>query len=117
MSTKRHAGNIELYIDQLVLHSFPRGDRQRIGEAIRQELLRQLGEQGIPDALARQDHVARLNAGSVQVEQGGRPERIGMQVAQAVYGSVTGQESRSIGVRSLSPGQTGSMNNSAQTKR
>jgi hypothetical protein len=117
MSTKPHSGNIELYIDQLVLHGFPRGDRHRIGEAIQQELLRQLFEQGIPDTLARQDHVSRLNAGSVQAEQGGGPERIGMQVAQAVYDSVTGHELRGNGDRSLSPGQTSSTNHSAQIKR
>ncbi len=109
MNTKRHVGNIELYIDQLVLHGFPRGDRHRIGEAIRQELLRQFSERGIPDVLTRQDNVPRLNAGSIQAEQGGKPERIGMQVAQAVYGSVGGDQLLNNGTPGLNSGQTRSM--------
>lgn len=94
MSNRQLNGNIELYIDQLVLHDFARADRHRIGEAIRQELLRQLGEHGIPGAIARQHDVSRLIARSVQVEQGGRPERIGAQVGQAIYGSVASERNQ-----------------------
>ena len=112
MSRNRLSGDIELHIDELVLHGFSRGDRHRIGEAIRQELLRQLGEHGIPDVLVLQDHVSRLNAGSIQAQQGGKPERIGMQVARAVYGSVAAQGSRSNDARSVNQGQTGSINES-----
>jgi hypothetical protein len=112
MSRNRHAGSIELYIDQLVLHGFPRADRHRIGEAIRLELLKQLGMRGLPDALARQDPVSRLNAGAIQVQPGGNPENIGMQVAQAVYGSVVGGPSRRNDARSPSRGQAGSIDKS-----
>ena len=89
MSRNRPAKNIELHINELVLHGFPRGEQHRIGESVRQELLRQLSEHGIPDALTLQGNVSRLNAGSIQVRQGSKPERIGRQVAEAVYGSVT----------------------------
>ena len=109
MSKNRHAGDIELHINELVLHDFPRGEQHRIGEAIRQELLRQFNERGIPDALTRQDNVPRLNAGSIHAEQGGKPERIGMQVAQAVYGSVGGDQLPSNGAPGLNPGQARSM--------
>lgn len=112
MSRNRHAGSIELYIDQLVLHGFPRGDRHRIGEAIRRELLRQLGERSLPDALARQDHIPRLNAGAIQAHPGGKPETIGMQVARAVYGSVVGEPPRGNVARSPSRGQAVSIDNS-----
>lgn len=94
MSRNRHAGNIELHINELVLRGFPRGEQHRIGEAVRQELLRQFSERGIPDVLTRQGDVSRLNAGSIQTVQGSKPERIGMQVAQVVYGSMAGEQLR-----------------------
>ncbi len=109
MSRNRQAGNIELHIEELVLHGFPRSQQHRIGEAIRQELLRQFSEGGIPDVLTRQDNISRLNAGSIQVEQGGKPERIGMQVAQAVYSSVGGDQLLNNGTPGLNSGQTRSM--------
>jgi hypothetical protein len=109
MSRNRQAGNIELHIEELVLHGFPRSEQHRIGEAIRQELLRQFSEGGIPDVLTRQDNISRLNAGSIQAEQGGKPERIGMQVAQAVYGSVGGDQLLNNGTPDLNSGQTRSM--------
>jgi hypothetical protein len=91
MSEKIHTGNIELHIDKLLLHGVPRGDRHRIGEAVRQELIRQIGERGIPGVMVKQDiNVPRLNAGSIQTEVGGKPERVGTQVGQAVYRSLTG---------------------------
>lgn len=117
MSKNRHAGNIELHINELVLHGFPHSERHRIGEAIRQELLRQLSERGIPDALTRQGNVSRLNAGSIQTGQGSKPERIGMQVAQVVYGSVAGEQQRANGTRSSNPGHPTSINNGGLIKR
>lgn len=93
MSTNRDGANIELHINELVLHGAARADRYRIGAALQQELLRQLSEQGIAQALQSQGHIARLDAGAIQVSQGGRAESIGRQVAQAVYGSISGQQS------------------------
>lgn len=39
--------NVELHIEQLVLHGFAPSDRYRIGAAIQQELARLLAQQGI----------------------------------------------------------------------
>jgi len=97
MRAQQQAGDIELYIDRLVLHGFPRADRYRIGEAIRQELQRQFGEGGFPAGPNLQDQVPSLNAGIIQAQVGGKPEHIGVQVAQAIYGSVTGQHRRNTG--------------------
>ena len=47
------AGNIELHIEELVLHGFEPGDRHRIGEAIERELARLFAEQGTPPSLAQ----------------------------------------------------------------
>jgi hypothetical protein len=117
MSGNRPAGDIELHINELVLHGFPQGEKHRIGEAVRQELLRQFSERGISDALTRQGNVSSLNAGPIQAGQGSKPEQIGTQVAQVVYGSMAGEQQRGNGTRSLNPGQTNSMHNSGLIKR
>lgn len=99
MNKEPHIANIELHINELVLHGFPRSERHRIGEAVRQELLRQFSEQGIPDSLSVQGNIKRLNAGTIQMGQGSKPERTGKQVAQAVYGSVSGGQSSGYAAR------------------
>lgn len=105
MNKKQQTGNIELHIRELVLYGFLPGERHPIGEAVRQELLRQLTEQGLPQTLIRQARVARLNAGSIQAGQGVKPENIGMQVAQAVYSSVAGGQQPAYGNRASGSGR------------
>lgn len=76
---------IALHIDELVLHGVPAAHRQRVGEALRQELTRLLSEGGLPTSLSAGGAVPRLEAGSVTVRPGAAPEAMGSQVAQAVY--------------------------------
>lgn len=102
MNANKNPANIELHINELVLHGFERGDRYRIGEALQQELLRQLSEQGIAQGFLQQGHARHLDAGAIQIQQGGHAESIGRQVAQAVYASVSGEPSR----RTASAGDT-----------
>jgi hypothetical protein len=78
--------NIELHIEELVLHGFAPGDRHRIGEAVRRELARLLAEQGVPPGLSRGGEVTRQDGGSFRSEAGGKPEATGTGVGQAVYG-------------------------------
>lgn len=104
MNKNQQTEKIDLYVNELVLYGFPRSERHRIGEAVRKELLRQLTEQGIPQALTQQSRVARLNAGSIQAVQGVKPENIGMQVAQAVYGRVAGGQQPAYGNRTSGSG-------------
>ncbi|MEI2579944.1 hypothetical protein [Scytonema sp. PRP1] len=80
--------NIELHIEELVLHGFARQDRYRIGDAIQQELTRLLNEQGVPPSVAGSGEIARLDAGTFEVKAGAKPEAIGVQVAQAIYGGL-----------------------------
>lgn len=78
--------SIELHIEELVLHGFAPGDRYRIGEAVKDELVRLLTEQGVPRTLASDGEVARLDGGAFEVKPGSGAEAIGVQVARAVYG-------------------------------
>ena len=81
--------NIELHIEELVLHGFAPGDRYRIGEAVERELARLFAEQGVPPSLAPGGEVASLDGGAFEVEPGSTAEAIGVQVAQAVYGGLS----------------------------
>ena len=78
--------NIELHIEELVLHGFAPGDRYRIAEGVEQELSRLLADRGVPQSLAQDGEIASVDGGSIEVAQGSRAEAIGAQVAQAVYG-------------------------------
>jgi hypothetical protein len=80
--------NIELHIEELVLHSFPAKDRHLVGEAVQRELTRLLSERGIPSSLSKGGEIARLNGGSFNVKQGSKADVVGRQVAQAVYGGM-----------------------------
>ena len=81
--------NVELHIEELVLHGFAPGDRYRIGEAMERELVRLFSEQSVPPSLAYAWEVATLDAGPFGAAPGAKPGNVGAQVAQAVYGVLT----------------------------
>ena len=62
--------DIELDIDELVLHGFAPGDGDQIGAAIRRELARLFAEQGLPAGLGTGGAVPRLDGGGFQVAAG-----------------------------------------------
>ncbi len=80
--------NIEVYIEELILHGFDPKDRYAIGEAVQRELSRLFTEQGAHPSLSQGHEIARLDAGSFNVKTGARAEAIGTQVAQSVYGGM-----------------------------
>ncbi|HEX8237089.1 MAG TPA: hypothetical protein VF600_14115 [Abditibacteriaceae bacterium] len=77
--------NIELHIEELVLHGFSPSDRIAIGMAVEHELARLFAERGVSSSLAQGGEMARLNAGAFQVAPGARSDTIGTQVAQSVH--------------------------------
>lgn len=78
--------DVELHVDELVLHGFAPRDRAAIGEALRTELARLIGEHGVPAGLAGADGAARLDGGSFRAATGQRPAEVGAAVARAVFG-------------------------------
>ena len=80
--------NIELHIEELVLHGFAPGDRYAIGEAVQRELTRLFAEQGVHPALAKGRQIERVDGGAFHVRRGSRADAIGTQVAQSVYGGL-----------------------------
>ena len=81
--------NVNLRIDELVLHGFPPGDRYPIATALEAELARLIGAQGIPTGLANGGSIAVLDAGSFSIATASRPQQIGTQIAQALFGGLS----------------------------
>jgi hypothetical protein len=83
--------DIELQIDELVLHGFPATDRARIGDAVHAELVRNLEQLGDrAGRLAALDRIGALDAGTFSVTAGAKPQAIGAQIAQSIVGSAAG---------------------------
>lgn len=82
------SGNIDLHIEELVLHGFEPDDRHRIGRVFEHELGRLVAERGAPPSLARSGEVPRLDGGSFEAKPGSGAQAIGVQVARAVYGGL-----------------------------
>jgi len=86
--------DLELHIDELVLHGFGAGDRSAIAQAVEQELARllvtQFAVEGVPLSFAESAEHPRLDAGAFKVAQGANSEAIGSQIAQSVHQGLTG---------------------------
>jgi hypothetical protein len=77
--------NVELSIEELVLHGFEPVDVRRISEAVEHELGRMFVEEGMPSLLAHTGEVARVDGGSFEDGPDLGAEAIGALVARAVY--------------------------------
>jgi hypothetical protein len=82
--------NVELHIEELVLHGFAPGDRYRIGEAVEHELARLLAEQGAPHLFGGNVELAGMDAGEFNLRPNAKSEMIGAQVAHAIYERMKG---------------------------
>ena len=80
--------NIELHIEELLLHGFSPGDQYRIGEAVERELARMFADRGVPQSLAEGGEIASVDGGAFEVAPGSRAEVVGAEVARAVYGGL-----------------------------
>jgi len=80
--------NIELNIEELVLHGFEHGDKHRIAQAIQQELTNMLSKSLNDNSLLRSGEYYRIDAGQFDLQADAKPEQIGSQIATAVYGGL-----------------------------
>ncbi len=81
--------DIELVIDELVLHGFERRDRHAIAQAIQDELTMLLGKAESAQVLGASQEIARIDGGTVQLPQGTPARSVGNHVAQAVYRGIS----------------------------
>lgn len=78
--------DIELHIEELILHGFAPGDGRRIKAVVETELTRLFAEQGVPSSLRQAGDVTRLDCGSFEVAPDASAVTIGTQVAKSLYG-------------------------------
>jgi hypothetical protein len=76
--------NVELHIEELVLHGFTPAE-QRIGAAVERELARLFAEKGVPPALAHSAEVPSLNPTAFELNPHLGAEVVGAQVALSLY--------------------------------
>jgi len=86
VSDAQRASNVQLRIEELVLHGFVPRDRYVIGDAVQQELTRLFVARGVPAQLIERASAARLDAGSFKVSAESKTHTVGAQIAGAVYG-------------------------------
>lgn len=77
--------DIELVIDELVLHGFERRDRHAIAQAIQDELTTLLGKTESDHAFSASQEITRIDGGTVQLPQGTPAWSVGSHLAQAVH--------------------------------
>ena len=75
---------IEVHIEELVLHGFSPRSRWDVAEALQHELRDLLSAQGIPQAW--QAGPERIDARPAGVSAEARPTVIGQQIARAIHG-------------------------------
>lgn len=80
--------NIELNIEELVLHGFERGDKHRIAQAVQQELTNMLSKNLNDNLLIKPGEHYRIDAGQFELQADAKPEQIGAHIASAVYGGL-----------------------------
>ncbi len=74
---------IEVHIEELILHGFAPGTRWDVAEALQSELHTLFIERGIPRAW--QPSPQRIDAGAIQAGPQTKPTATGTQIARAVY--------------------------------
>ncbi|HEX6709750.1 MAG TPA: hypothetical protein VF068_05405 [Rubrobacter sp.] len=77
--------NVELHIEELVLHGFPPDYRHHIGGAVEQEISRLFTEQGVPPSLSRGGNIPRLDAGAFRMSPELGADAVGARVARSLY--------------------------------
>ena len=80
---------VDVHIEELVLHGFAPADRHRIAEGLQRELAGLLAERaGLPSWPERSEF-PHVDGGAIEVAPGSRPETISAQIARTIYGRLT----------------------------
>jgi len=82
--------NLELHIDQLILHDVDSLQRRRIAAAIEQALTQMFAEQGVPRDLSAE--AVTIDSSTIHIHTGASADVIGAQVAQSIYSQIGGNQ-------------------------
>lgn len=83
---RHERANIELQIEELILHDLPYDQRHRVAAAVEEALTRLLAEHGVPSGF--QEGMPSIDVGTVVVSPNLTAESIGVQVAGSIYGQL-----------------------------
>jgi hypothetical protein len=89
-ATHRTFGTVNVRIEKLVLHGFSPSACNPIGEAMQRELRQLFVERGVPPLLENCARIESLDASPFYMARDGKPEVIGAQLAQVIFGSLNG---------------------------
>ena len=81
--------SIELRIDELVLRGADFTARDRIAGALQSDLANMLSEHGLPQDAIAPTARERMAGGTISLRRGASGERIGIEIARAVYGGLS----------------------------
>ena len=98
---------INVRIEELVLHGFAAADRHRIARAVQQELARQLRQSGGPEPAGDPSALAFISGGAFHVPAGAAPGTIGARIGASIYRGLQGQNQRQQSARISKPAPGG----------
>jgi hypothetical protein len=81
--------NLDLRIDELVLHGVASADREQLAAAIAQALTQLFEQRGVPLGLARRGDIDRLGGHAFSMQPGDSAEATGARIAQAIYDTIS----------------------------
>jgi hypothetical protein len=76
---------VEIHIEELVLHGVDVHDRHAVAEALQRELSTLVAGEGVGTLLASPERFERWRPSSITLEPGMRPERLGASLAQTLH--------------------------------
>src|SRR5436190_891343 len=80
--------SIQLRIDELFLHDADFARRERIADAFQSELTNKITEGGLPKHALTTSARERIDGGTISLQRMATAERIGTDIARAVYGGL-----------------------------
>jgi hypothetical protein len=85
--------DIELHIEELVLHGFSNYNKYQIGQAVEREISRLLQEQGLPGTLSRHINFEHIDAGTFTLRPDSKAEIVGNNIANSVFKPLQNEKS------------------------
>lgn len=79
---------IEINIDELVLHGFAPADGRSIGEALELALTQAFNEQPVTGTFNQSADVAFVNGGSFTVQQNSKPAQVAGAISNSIHSSL-----------------------------
>lgn len=81
--------NVDIRIDQLILHGFSSNDGYYIGRAFETELTRLIEEEGLPSHFSNSANLRVIDTEGFEYDPNAQPETIGKQIAASIYSGLT----------------------------